>query len=75
VRRWAIQLARLDEGELGAIRQFFRGQAGMSGRFLFTDPVTGTAYANCSFDQQAMSGGLDDVNQGGATLVIRTNGY
>ena len=74
VRRWVIQLDRVDEGELSAIRQFFRAQGGMAGRFAFADPVTGTAYANCSFDQQALDGGVTDINRGGATLMIRTNG-
>src|SRR5581483_10518443 len=56
VRRWAIHLDLLDEGELSAMRQFFRSQAGMVGRFAFIDPVTGTQYGNCSFDQGNLDG-------------------
>src|SRR5579884_758743 len=73
VRRWQIQLASLDEGELSALRQFFRAQNGLTGRFTFIDPVSATAYPNCSFDQQMMSGTLQDVSRSSASLVIRTN--
>jgi len=73
VRRWSIALARLDEGELALVRQFFRAQKGVTGRFSFTDPVTGQAYQNCSFEQTSLSGTFNGVNNTAATLVIRTN--
>ena len=71
--RWTIQLDSLDEGELAAVRQFFRSQTGVSGRFTFTDPFTGTAHPNCSFDQQAATGDLKDTGRCVTTLIIRTN--
>jgi hypothetical protein len=74
VRRWVIRLDRLDEGELGAVRLFFRSQAGISGRFAFTDPVSGVEYPNCSFAQQSMTGELRDVGQATTALILRTNG-
>lgn len=73
IRRWAVQLNQLDEGEVAALRQFFREQAGVTGRFSFTDPITETAYANCSFDQPVLTGELREVQCGAATLIIRTN--
>ena len=74
VRRWVIQLDRLNEGELAAVRQFFREQGGPTGTFSFTDPMTGTVYPNCMFDQASASGDLKDVSQGAITLTIRASG-
>src|SRR5579884_4155907 len=73
LRAWTVQLDQLDEGELATVRQFFREQAGMSGRFTFTDPVTGTSYPNCSFAQSSLTGELKDTGRSATRLVIKTN--
>lgn len=74
VRSWVIQLDRLNEGELAALRQFYRLQGGLTGTFGFTDPASGTVYANCRFDQSSAAGDLKDVSDGAITLVIRASG-
>jgi hypothetical protein len=71
VRSWTIQLDALDEGELAAVRQFFRLQEGPASNFTFTDPITGTVYTNCMFDQASATGDLKDVSRGAATMTIR----
>lgn len=45
---WDIQLSLLDEGELGAIEEFFLARQGSFGTFSFTDPWDGRVYDNCS---------------------------
>ena len=52
LQQWTIKLALLDEGELEALRAFFLSQEGRAGSFSFTDPWTGTVYANCSFGKR-----------------------
>src|SRR5581483_6013775 len=71
IRRWSIQLRRLDESELAEIRQFFRAQQGVTGRFSFTDPVTGVVYNNCGLDHTSLAGTLNDISTAATTLVIR----
>jgi hypothetical protein len=71
IRRWAIQLDYLSEGELTAVRQFFRSQGGSLGTFSFTDPVTGNVHPSCTFDQVRATGDLKDVGRASITLVIR----
>ena len=50
---WDIQLNQLDEGELAAIEEFFRGEPGAFGRFLVHDPWDGKVYDNCSMAADA----------------------
>ena len=50
-RRWVIRLARLDEGELAELANFFHKQQGRLGRFEFEDPWTGAMISDCRFDQ------------------------
>jgi len=62
LRRWTLNLALLDEQELGAVIAFVEQQG--SATFAFTDPVTGDNVATC-----AISGAEFD-----ATMIREMNG-
>lgn len=53
-RRWVIDLTLLDDAEARMIEEFFVSQSGSYGSFLFTDPWSGTAYADCSFAEDTL---------------------
>ncbi len=46
-RKWRIRLDQLDEGEAGAVEEFVRRHFTTLEPFAFTDPQTGTVYAQC----------------------------
>ena len=73
LRRWAIQLKLLDEGELAAFDRFFQDQAGASGVFSFTDPWDGTVHTQCSFEGDDLEVRLDDPRSGRTKFVVREN--
>jgi hypothetical protein len=73
LRRWTVQLTGLDEGEMGAIEQFFLTQQGACGSFTFTDPWSGTTYADCSFDGDTVELTSIEELQGKTSLTIREN--
>lgn len=73
LRRWTIALDLLDETELAAVESFFIAQAGSSGVFSFTDPGTGTAYANCSFENDELQWDLLGPGNGRVRVVVREN--
>lgn len=49
LRRWAVRLELLTDGELGVLEEFFASQQGRQGAFEFTDPWNGTTYPACCF--------------------------
>src|SRR3981081_1978974 len=55
VHRWLIKLNALDETEISRISELFRDEAGASGSFTFTDPWSGTTFADCSFEQDELA--------------------
>ena len=73
LKRWIIRLNLVDEGELQAIREFFRAQGGRLESFSFTDPWTGTEHADCSLESDAVELELRDEDRGRTTLIIREN--
>ena len=73
LRRWAIRLDLLDDGELHALREFFLTMAGAAGTFTFTDPRDGAKYATCSFEDTAIDGTLIDEGKARTILTIREN--
>jgi hypothetical protein len=50
LRRWTIRLDLLDEGELGAVEEFFLAQQGAYATFTFTDPWDGQDYDHCRLE-------------------------
>jgi phage-related protein len=70
---WTIQVSLLDETEMHQIREFFRTQTGGSGEFSFTDPHTGTVYANCSLDNGTLVETFDAEMRGQTQLIVREN--
>lgn len=73
LRRWIIRLAEVTEQELHALREFFRMQGGRLESFAFTDPWTGTEYADCSLESDALELDLREEDRARATLIIREN--
>lgn len=73
IHSWTIQVSLLDEAEMQLIRQFFRTQMGASGVFSFTDPWTGTVYANCSLDNSTLVETFDAEMRGQTQLIVREN--
>jgi hypothetical protein len=73
LRRWAIQLELLDEGELNTLEQFFVAQEGSFATFTFIDPWTQTSFANCSIDQDILDYQLSGESQGAMKLIVSEN--
>jgi hypothetical protein len=73
LRRWTIKLDLLDEAELSAIQQFFMAQEGRFGTFSFTDPWTGSVFANCSLEQDSLDYEVSGETRGTASLVVVEN--
>ena len=73
LHRWMIRLELLDQGELQVLREFFRTQAGGADSFVFTDPWSGAAYANCTLEGGDMALQLVDEMKGNTSLTVREN--
>ena len=73
IRRWIIQLDRLDEGELAALEQFFLSQQGRAGEFAFTDPWTDTIHSSCCLDEDGAAFDYLREGRGQTTLIVREN--
>jgi hypothetical protein len=71
---WVIQLSLLDQSELQALREFFRGLAGPAGDFAFTDPLSGTNYSSCSLASDSMAAVLMGEWNGATSLTVLQNG-
>lgn len=70
LRRWVIQLDKLDAGELQEIANFFDA-AGPVSTFSFTDPWDGTAVANCAVEgNQFQAESLDEL-RARTQIIIR----
>ena len=54
-KRWVIDLSLLDDAEVRMIEEFYLSQSGSYGSFAFTDPWSGTAYADCSFLEDSLA--------------------
>jgi len=74
IRRWRVQLAALDEGEVRAFRDFFISLQGRYGTFTFTDPTDGTVYSNCDLEQDDLERHYLSEFGHSAALVIRSKG-
>jgi phage-related protein len=68
---WKIQLDLLDESELAAIEAFFVATSGSFESFSFTDPVSGTAYANCFIASDELKEMFTGELRTSATLTIQ----
>jgi hypothetical protein len=73
LRRWTIRLELLDESELMTLERFFESESGRAGTFSFTDPFSGTVYASCSFDADALDVTFGGEQAGKATVTIKEN--
>ena len=73
LKKWTIRLDMLDEAELVEVESFFVSQAGRAGSFSFTDPWSGQAFANCSFDSDEMIAEFQGPAKGVTTLVVKEN--
>jgi hypothetical protein len=73
LRQWIIRLDLLQEGELKALENFFRAQAGRQQEFTFLDPWTAEEVEHCSFASDTLELSLTGHDRGRATLTIREN--
>jgi hypothetical protein len=71
LRRWVIQLEKLDDTEMAAVDEFLVVQQGALEEFAFTDPWSGAQYAHCSLERDAAV--LEYVRHGfGRTALVVT---
>jgi hypothetical protein len=69
IHHWIVRLGLLDESELHAFREFFRGLSGAAQNFSFTDPWDGTIYPSCSLEDSELAEQL--VGPSNATTSLR----
>ena len=72
-RRWMIRLDQLDEEELAAIERLFDEAQGRAGSFAFKDPLDGSVYENCSFDEDELTIARRDEDQSATVVIVREN--
>jgi hypothetical protein len=70
LRRWTIRLDLLDEGELGAVEEFFLARQGAYDAFTFTDPWDGTDYDHCRLEGDTAALVSAGEMRGGTTLTV-----
>ena len=68
--RWMIRLELLDDAEAARLRAFFEQQKGRWGTFSFTDPWTGIAHTQCSFETDTFPHTQDGEGRNAVQLVI-----
>ncbi len=73
LHRWEIDLSKLDEQEMASIEQFFLVNQGTTLPFAFTDPWSGSTYANCSIDGGELGLVFDSAQSGSTKIAIREN--
>src|SRR5579883_2483138 len=71
LHRWLVQLDKLDEMEMNALRLFFTAMDGGAQEFSFTDPWDGKQYQTCSFDQAEMRQRFTGPGNCATALVIK----
>ena len=69
-RRWVIRLDLLDEGELGAMEEFFATQQGAYAEFTFMDPWDAQDYTNCRLDSDTAALVSAGEMRGSTTLTV-----
>ena len=73
MRRWVIQLERLDEEELQNLQQFFVSAQGCAGSFSFVDPWDEIRYEDCSLEGDELAVEVSGEMRGRTVLVVREN--
>jgi hypothetical protein len=73
MRKWAIRLDLLDEGEMARLEEFFQSQQGRLGNFSFTDPWDNSVHSNCSLESDSLALNYQDIMRGRTALVVREN--
>ena len=73
LRRWQIRLDLLDESEAARLENFFRTSQGAAGTFTFTDPWTGVAHVNCSFETEELAMEYLGPQRGRTSVVVKEN--
>ena len=68
LRRWTVNLDRLDEQELSAVIAFVEQQG--SAVFAFTDPFSGTNVQNCVLSGEQFDATMEREMSGRTTVVI-----
>jgi hypothetical protein len=73
LRRWELQLDRLDEGEIAAIAEFFTAAQGAYEEFSFTDPWDQAVYPHCSVEADTLNVTAQLESWGVTSIVIVEN--
>lgn len=68
LRRWTVNLALLDEQELGAVIAFVEQQG--SAAFVFTDPLSGANVQNCVLSGERFDATMQGEMNGRTTVGI-----
>lgn len=71
LRRWVVRLELLEEREVAEIEEFFRGEQGQAGTFVFTDPFSGAEYPQCYLEGEELRVAVDGEMRSRTELVIR----
>jgi hypothetical protein len=69
-KRWVIDLAQLDEGELAQVLEFFVDRQGRLGTFDFEDPWTGGVVNGCRFEHDNLPLQAEGELDGSAQVTI-----
>ena len=73
MRCWHIRLDLLDELEIYRLQAFFLTNEGRYGSFSFVDPWDGTAYPDCSLDQDSFDFKLQGEMRASTMLIVKQN--
>jgi hypothetical protein len=70
-REWVLELERLSDEEIGTLREFWADVQDTGGEFAFTDPVDGSVYQRCEFQQSSLELFFEAEERAGCRLVIQ----
>jgi hypothetical protein len=73
LREWTVDLSLLDEAELESVADFVRAMQGRGGTFVYTDPISGVEYANCSLAADDNECTFEGELRGRTRLRVRQN--
>lgn len=68
---WGVEFSAITSTELGTLMDFFASMLGSYRTFSFTDPQSGTAYANCRFAQDVFESRYVTKGQCATSLLIQ----
>lgn len=73
LRRWRIELSKLDSREIWELTRFFVDMRGSRDRFEFPDPVSGTTVSDCRLLEDEMTIDQSDECDSATVLTVQEN--